>query len=214
MWRHQADLFPDQQIVNPVEVIDPIVGLASIGYRTELVASIGQYPFEGKTMEVAGTIDRSEKVIRISQRFSPEIQNYTAAHELAHAILHEGMGLHRDRAPDGSLGRVARAPIEREADKFAAYFLMPEKHVRIAFVRVFKADTFVLNEATAFALNSELDTLRSKCKTKRDLSMLLSCATRFDGDHIRSLCEQFNVSPVAMAIRLEELSLIVDPIVA
>ena len=208
MWRHQVDLFPDQQILNPLEVIDPVVGLASIGYRTLFVDSIGQHTFDGKTMEVAGTIDRSEKVVRISRRFAPEIQNYTAAHELAHAILHERAGLHRDRAPDGSMGRVARAPIEREADKFAAFFLMPDKHVRIAFGRVFKADTFFLNEATAFALNSELDTLRTKCKTKRELSILLACATRYDGVHIRSLCEQFNVSPVPMAIRLEELDLI------
>lgn len=208
MWRHQLDLFPDRQILNPVDIIDPIVALASIGYRTGWSDSLGEYSIEGESVEVAGTIDRSAQVVRISRRFSPEIRNFTAAHELAHAMLHEGVGLHRDRALDGTLERITRESTEREADKFATYFLMPEKYVRIAFERVFKTQKFVLNEETAFALNSDLDTLRSKCKTKRDLSRLLAGATRYDGTPFRSLSEQFHVSIGAMAIRLEELRLI------
>ena len=73
MWRHQLDLFPDRQILNPVDIIDPIVALASIGYRTGWSDSLGEYSIEGESVEVAGTIDRSAQVVRISRRFSPEM---------------------------------------------------------------------------------------------------------------------------------------------
>lgn len=154
LWRARESLFPDGMSMDAFAVLDPLVALRSIGFQSELIESLGQHSWEGKLFDVAGVIDRSERTVQISRRFPLPVRRFTAAHELGHALLHDGEGLHRDRALDGGgdLG-VRRDRTEREADTFATYFLMPEKMIRAAFERAFKAPELVLNEETAFALN-------------------------------------------------------------
>ena len=212
LWRIREKLFSDTQAVDPLAVLDPCLALDCIGFRVNLLDSLGQHRWDGELAEVAGTIDRFERTVQISRRFEPPVRRFTAAHELGHALLHDGQGLHRDRALDGSQLGIARDRTEWEADVFAAYFLMPEKQVRAAFECAFKVRKFVLNEDTAFALNArDLETLRANCREIRYLSRLLSRTTRYDGVHFLSLTEQFGVSPEAMAIRLEELKIISRP---
>ena len=209
LWRVRGELFPEGQEVDPLDLLDPDLAFRSLGFRAELVESLGQHRWEGEPAEVAGIIDASERTVRISRRFEPQVRRFTAAHELGHAVLHDARGLHRDRAVDGSQLGGSYDRTEREADIFATCFLMPEKLVRAAFEKVFKARTFVLTEDTAFALNPTdpgglLDTRRSD----RDLSRMLAGATRYDGVHFVSLADQFGVSVEAMAIRLEELKVV------
>ena len=64
-------------------------------------------------------------LVAVSNKFSKEVQNFTAAHELGHAILHEQAILHRDIPVDSIGKRVVRDRVEIEADTFATYFLMP-----------------------------------------------------------------------------------------
>ena len=207
--RNRTYLFPEHNSLRPHEILDPLVALNDIGYSTEIVESLGRHTSNGEHFEVAGTIDSSEQKVQISRRFPPATRNFTAAHELGHAILHDGVGLHRDRPLNGIPTGYFRDNIEREADTFATLFLMPENLVRGAFRLRFKATQFVINEGTAFALNKgNVDQLRAECPGIRDLSKLLAGAEQYDQTRFSPLYKQFNVSIEAMAIRLEELGLI------
>lgn len=58
------------------------------------------------------------------------------AHELGHALLHVGLeAMHRDRPVDGPYNSTDIK--ERQANKFAACFLMPSKLVEITFEQLF-----------------------------------------------------------------------------
>ena len=208
LWRSRESVLPQRNNLGPLEILDPVGAFEALGYSVRLRESLGQYSGDGELFEVAGILDNSSAEVQISRRFSPEIRNFTAAHELGHAILHEGTGLHRDRALDGSRCSGARDPKEIEADIFAAYFLLPDKQVRKAFEHRFLTQHFVLNEATAFALTSgSLDALQNRCRTLRDLTRVLASSEHYNGVHFSSMARQFGVSIEAMAIRLEELIL-------
>jgi Zn-dependent peptidase ImmA (M78 family) len=212
MWLHRQEIWLGRGDIEPLDVLDPGLALKAIGYSVDVCESLGQYRGQGESFEVAGILDNDTSRVQISRRFSPEIRNFTIAHELGHAILHEESGLHRDRALDGTSARLPRPPNEFEADNFAAYFLLPEKQVRIAFAQKFLTQSFVLDEATAFALSAEaLSSLKSQCRTIRDLTRILASAEHYNGVRFDSIAKQFGVSNAAMAIRLEELGLVESP---
>jgi len=207
MWMHREKLLGTAH-VDPAEIVDPALALKALGYRVVEHETLGEHAAGKDTYEVAGLMDRDHGEVHISRHFDLWSRNFTAAHELGHALLHAGSGLHRDRAPDGSAAR-SRDPQEREADQFAGYFLLPEKLVRAAFLNRFLAAPFELTEATAFALASEpLAQLRRQCRSERDLSRRLASTHYYNSRHFRSLDEKFGVSVEVMAIRLEELGLV------
>lgn len=208
LWKDRDQIWPVATSNNPTNVLDPVVALRLFGYDCELEESLGQYQSDDNQVEIAGTLDRGTRKVRLSRRFDTAVRSFTAAHELGHAVLHDtGAALHRDRPLDGST--KSRAGIEYEADKFASFFLMPAKQVQASFERLFLTDQFSLNEATAFALGQgDFDALFNKCKTLRLLSRLLASTEHYNGQHFMSLADQFLVSDEAMAIRLEELGLV------
>lgn len=207
MWIRRSELFGTND-VEPLEILDPSLALKALGYDVIMHESLGHHAAGRVSFEVAGIVDKDKNEVQISRRFVPVMRNFTAAHELAHVLLHEGSGLHRDRAPDGSAIR-SRDPQEAEADTFASYFLLPEKQVRAAFVKRFLAPRFELTDATAFALTSGgLGQLRLKCRRERDLARLLAAARQYNARHFQSLAERFQVSTEVMAIRLEELGFV------
>lgn len=204
LWKHRRESKP-----NPISLLNPTTILEKMGYAVEVVESLGQYREAGETFEVAGIVDNNSSYIRISHGFAPETRLFTLAHELGHALLHSGTGLHRDRAIDGSSGRITRNQEEIEADTFAAYFLMPEKQVRIAFEHRFLAAPFELTDVTAFALASvPLHSFEVELGQKRTIARKLASAEQYNGMRFDSLAKLFNVSVEAMAIRLEEVGLI------
>jgi hypothetical protein len=203
MWKERANLWPMATPTNPIEILDPTIALKLIGYDADLEETLGQFSIDGKLVEVAGIIDGLSKRVKVSRQFEPHIRSFTSAHELGHAILHETGRLHRDRPINGET--ISRSTIEFEADKFAAYFLMPRKLVQTIFKRIFLTNKFVLDESTAFALGLNAQ----KFKTRRQLSRLLASAEQFNGKQFKSLASQFKVSVDAMAIRLEELELLI-----
>ncbi len=209
MWQDRAKIWPDGIPSNLVDILDPCIALKLIGYDCVLNETLGQFYIDGKLSEVAGTIDKSLKQVHISGQFLPNIRSFTAAHELGHALLHEiGTGLHRDRPLDGAT--VSRHPIESEADKFAAFFLMPRNLVMRKFQQLFLTEKFFLNEDTAFALGiGKFNVAINRYNTLHQLSRLLASVERYNGHHFISLANQFRVSIEAMAIRLEELELLV-----
>jgi Zn-dependent peptidase ImmA (M78 family) len=191
-----------------MQILDPELALRSLGYAVSIRESLGQHAAGRESFEVAGIVDNSKETVEISRRFSPAVMKFTTAHELGHAVLHQGSGLHRDRGLDGvSLG--PRDPREAEADTFAAYFLLPDKQVRAAFSNRFLTEEFELTEATAFALSSgSVRHLRDKCRTERDLARILAGTHQYNGAHFKSLAERFGVSVEVTAIRIEELGLV------
>ena len=209
LWLHRFEHFPEQDILRPLDVRKPDVALMSLGFQVNHVSGLQGYYSKGKYIETAGIIDRLDMAVWISRRFPSAVCNFTAAHELGHAVLHEAVSQHRDRPRDGALDRSMRDPTEREADKFAKYFLMPKDLVLEEFEQRFQTRKFVLDETTAFALNVRgTDVIRRLRNSKRELSRFLAIATRFNQKDIYSLTEVFQVSKEAMAIRLEELNLL------
>ena len=123
---------------------------------------------------------------------------------------HDGVRIHRDRPMD-QVGWY-KDQREHEADWFAACFLMPAKQVRSWFGNLFLTEHFILTEQTAFALCTKpIDVVMSRFRTRRDLSIALARANMYGTRPMPSLVELFNVTPQAMAIRLEELDLVADP---
>lgn len=204
MWRERNHLLDEGEAINPIKILDPEMAFMTIGYEFDFEETLGQFIQEGEQFEVAGIIDRDLRKVSISRQFPTFIRSFTSAHELGHALLHRGSGLHRDRPINGE--PLPRKLIEMEADKFATYFLMPKKLVKNIFKQIFLSDEFILSEETAFALNNGLDRLQKM--SLRELSRLLASTERFNGTHFISIANQFNVSVEAMAIRLEELQLI------
>ncbi|MDP2760301.1 MAG: ImmA/IrrE family metallo-endopeptidase [Sideroxyarcus sp.] len=207
IWQNRNKIWLNTIPSNPIDMLDPIIALNLIGYDCDLDETLGQFYSDGKLIEVAGAIDKSSAKVRISGRFENNIRNFTAAHELGHALLHQTSGLHRDRPLNGAT--ISRDPIELEADKFATSFLMPRKLVKTTFENFFLTDKFFLNEETAFALGyGDFMELKGKVKALRQLSKMLASAEQYNGRHFISLANQFRVSTEAMAIRLEELELL------
>jgi IrrE N-terminal-like domain len=207
MWTNKSHIWPKNTPRKPLEILNPIDALNYIGYECKIEVTLGQYKDGDKLIEVAGFIDDKLKEVCISEQFAHNIQNFTAAHELGHALLHEGQGRHRDRPIDGSYLSL-RSNMEIEADKFATYFLMPSKTLCSEFEKYFLCQTFALSTESIYALGQYADAA-AKCNGIRDLSRLLANAKSYNGQHYqKSLAELFNVSVGAMAIRLEELNLV------
>ena len=87
LWGVREELFPSERDVNPLALLDPSLALRCIGFRFELVDSLGQHLWEGKNVDVAGIIDGSERTVQISRQFDPPVRKFTAAHELGHAVF-------------------------------------------------------------------------------------------------------------------------------
>lgn len=211
IWKHRHQLWPEGVPENPIELLDPSIAVKSIDFEFDLAESLGEINSQGKKGEVAGIIDRSARRISISRKLAPNTFRFTTMHEIGHALLHTETMLHRDRPIDGSSTlQGPRATIEVEADKFATYFLMPEKLIRVRFKQSFGvSDKFVLNDHTAFALASKnANGLIESCKTPRELARILAKTERYAGCDVYSLATQFGVSVEAMAIRIEELGLV------
>ncbi|WP_419788832.1 ImmA/IrrE family metallo-endopeptidase [Mucilaginibacter sp. X4EP1] len=178
-----------------------------LNYKYVEEETLGQNITENDVFEIAGIIDKGKKSVAVSKQFPKETRNFTAAHELGHALLHQQTVLHRDKPIDGS--NAAKDAIELEADKFATYFLMPGRIVTNLFKQLFQTDMFVVNESSAFSLTGgSLEVFKRKFSTLRDLTMILASVETFNGEPFKSMAEYFNVSQTTMAIRLEELGLV------
>ncbi len=207
-WEHRHIIWKDDTPQSLMEILKPEKILSVLGYEFQQHTSLGQHTSNGVVFEIAGLIDKQKKVVAISKKFKPDIINFTAAHELGHALLHKQTMLHRDKALDGSDESGYRNETERQADKFAALFLMPRKLVEDVFEELFKTKRFKPNQNNVFALTQgRLMDFKSLCKDLDGLVGYMASASYYDGRNFKSLAEIFNVSPGAMAIRLKELEL-------
>lgn len=199
-------LWPEGVPEEPVQLLNPEKAFYLLGYAYHEVDTLGEIE---PGVDVAGIIDKDKKEVFISRRYPVAVRNFTAAHELGHAIMHQQSGLHRDKPIDGSTGGQ-RDPIEKEADYFAACFLMPEKLVRAVFAERFP-DEVLNHEGLRYLLNRNDDTKTEKrLKAKLGVAKALAGLNSINGHAVPSLAEYFKVSVEAMAIRLEQLELVLE----
>ncbi|KTF35253.1 ImmA/IrrE family metallo-endopeptidase [Xanthomonas vesicatoria] len=208
IWKKRTELGLSQN-VHPIDVLDPQLAAELLDFELTLHSSLGCMASGRRRVSVAGVIDQSARSIKIATDADPRVMRFTAAHEIGHAILHPDQnGLHRDQPLDGA--RQARSRTELEADKFATYFLLPEKLLTEEFKSRFLG-VFALDEQTAFALLSKpIFEVIEALPTLRHVSRRLASSTYYNGSHFVSLSESFGVSIEAMAIRLEELKLVIS----
>lgn len=197
-------LWPEGVPGEPVQLLNPEKAFYLLGYAYHEVDTLGEIE---PGVDVAGIIDKDKKEVFISRRYPVAVRNFTAAHELGHAVMHQQSGLHRDKPIDGSAGGQ-RDPIEKEADYFAACFLMPEKLVRAIFAQRFP-DEVLNHEGLRYLLNRNNETKTEKrLKAKLGVGKALASLNSINGHAVLSLAEYFKVSVEAMAIRLEQLDLV------
>lgn len=200
LWERRQELLGTAH-TDPIAILDPAVALRAYGFQVVSVESLGQFASSEGMFEVAGSIDKRQKLVQISAQFSRDIQTFTLAHEFGHALLHEATGLHRDRGLDGTYS--VRDPDEREANRFATFFLMPSKQVRRAFEERFGSPAVRFDERATFGR------VRKNADIRRMAARRLASMTQYNGSSFTSLADHFHVSVEAMAIRLEELKLFV-----
>lgn len=211
LWEYRGKFWEKKIPERHLDVLRPEIALEKLLDYKFGYAKLGRHITDSdEAVEVAGQIDKKNKVVLVSQEFPEDVQNFTIAHELGHALLHKGLVLHRDRGLDGSTSN--RDFREIQADKFATYFLMPTKQVKIIFQELFIAEKFAITNNTVFALGEgRVSDFQKRVKNRRGLARYLAQAEYFQGKSFRSISEIFKVSVGAMAIRLEELDLIEFP---
>ena len=210
LWKHRDLIWLNNVPNHPAKVLHPGIALKkALAYNFIEVEQLGIVDDENGNFETAGIIDQKDRIVLISNNFDKNTQNFTAAHELGHALLHKQTILHRDRPINGSSDNFNKSITERQADKFASNFLMPSKLVKNEFIEMFQTDKFNINELTAFNLIKDSPSkLRKDCKNLRGLAIKLASSERYNNQSFLSIAELFNVSITAMAIRLEELELV------
>ena len=205
LWKHHQAIWKtmltdSRQVMDPQTIFEEVFDY-----------DFGMFPKldnDDDGSECAGFIDQRERHIVLSGNYKSEVQKFTAAHELGHALLHKQNILHRDRPLDGS-HTIPRSQEEKQADKFAAYFLMPKKKIESSFKKQFGQSKLSIDDNTAFNLSRVgASTLRAKYKNKRQFAMFIASAEIYAGQTFKSLAQEYNVSVTAMARRIEELELI------
>lgn len=192
-------------------MLDPASAARVLGVKYEIYPELGRFGSRSGRFEVAGLIDRSLNAIAVSQRFRPEVMRFTGAHEIGHWLLHSGEVMHRDRPIDGVRhDRTPRPRNEREADYFAACFLVPRKLLTQAFESTFRTRVpLVLDDSVAFWLcPDDPESLLRPDVGSLEFALAVASATSYAGRHVLSLAKQFGVSVTTMAVRLREVRLI------
>ncbi|MEM6458611.1 MAG: ImmA/IrrE family metallo-endopeptidase [Planctomycetota bacterium] len=209
IWDRRSEFLKEVNDPHQLHVLEPARVFTNAGYEFIKADDLGYVSEYNTSFKVAGELDRKNKRVSISERFSLPVQKFTAAHELGHAILHRHQVQFRDRPLQGEHDNQNRGRAEYEADRFAVYFLMPEKLVKAAMLEGFGVSEFRLNDESAFKLGfTDLAKAYQQLNTKRDLSRVLAATTQFAQKPRKSLAELFGVSKLTMAIRLEELELV------
>lgn len=211
IWQQRAAIWPDKVSPSPSAVLDPALAAQVLDIDFQCYEELGRFGDPRGRYEVAGVLDRQARKIAISKRFSLEVMRFTGAHELGHWLLHPGHTMHRDRPIAGLSNETSSRELEeREADYFAACFLMPDKLVTAAFECTFQTKApFVFDDDSAWWLcPDDPESLLRADTESMDRALALARAESYRGVHIVPLAKQFRVSISTMAIRLKELELI------
>ena len=189
-------------------LFEPEIAAELLGYQYEELESLGSDVNGVHAVETAGLIDRANRKVRVSLKFKYETRRFTAAHEIGHIVLHDGLRMHRDRPLSGGPSGN-RSKVEEEADYFAAVFLAAENVVKDEFEKRFGKTPVILNETSAYWLRGDKmhELLRAE-SSSLDFFVALAGAHSYGGHAFReSMAEAFGMSNHAMALRIRELDL-------
>lgn len=136
---------------------------------------------------VLGCVFIKEREIFISDRIRNDGRfRFTCAHELGHMVLHANKGTNFHER--GDLEPGSKIEIEREADRFAVGFLMPNVEL-IVQLREIVNDHALDLEQTLLAITGESNESRNL----------------WSGLLVPDLCRRFDVSKQALIYRLREI---------
>lgn len=143
----------------------------------------------------------------ISAKFPAPEQRFTGLHEIGHAMMHPNTKeLHRDRPIDPCTPRPFH---ERQADEFAAEYLMPEKWFKVRLREIFGEVPVPVNEEFLWRLDPLDEERFFYYRSKKDQTLSLALAiANYNVSGFLSIKDQFYVSSKAVAFRLIELDLI------
>lgn len=210
LWRSRH-LLDQRRDLSPLQVFQPEHAAFILDVDYQEVPTIGEERFggHGERYKAAGAVDINARRILISTDFPATVRRFTGAHEIGHWILHrkEMRVLHRERPVDGP--RVTKDRLERDADYFAACFLIPEKLLFNAFCAQFGVNgPITFTDTVCYHLNqNDHNALLYASEDSLDRELALARCASFNGRHMISLSAQFGVSDTAMAIRIKELGL-------
>lgn len=206
LWDLQCSLWPGEK-VTPLDICDPWVAARHLGFTVQegWLSSPGTRPGH----ELGGFLNRPAKFIGVSDQQKPRTQRFTLAHEVGHLRLHPDLHIHREIPIHGT--EEPHLPLdrkEREANRFAGFFLVPTKQLRLAFVASFGADQLTLTDNVAYELlGSSFMSLMNSPYDSLAFERNIASANRFRGRHFLPLHELFGVSPTTLALRLRESGL-------
>ncbi len=212
LWRIPPD---------PLAMCDPLIAIEKLhGFSVEEVYEI---PVRGM---VAGVLDWQDRTIQAATYFGPNVYRFTLAHELGHLEMHSEGVRYRDpplrcsqeqrRNQRPTARHDNRYREEREAQIFAAEFLMPERLLKERFRQHFGVDRF----DDSSALEEVAKRLRLKASDRVRASDLHGLDRRKIANFVarslpldprkdpRSLADIFGVSPQAMTIQLVDRGLV------
>ena len=164
-----------------------------------------------KTTRYAGYLDKGSSSIVVSLEFEPEQMRFTAAHELGHWLLHPGLEYHRERPARNTTASLPRPKEEYEADRFATEWLMPPQWIRTRLQKTFGLPLPIrVDYNLAWRLfGEEYEQLMYAVDDLAQAKAVASRTPSFNDSHYPPIKDQFKVSTLAMALRLQELQLVV-----
>ena len=210
IWDQQDTLWP-QGCHSLLDMLNPMAACQLLGIDYQEYPEIDNRFLKGGVRHrIAGLLDRQAQKIAICSSFSLEEVRFTAAHEIGHLILHPHHVMHRDRPLDG--GFRQSDPYEREADYFAACFLMPKKSLWLQFQQRFLTIPFHFDDVSSYQIDPhEYNALLLADAGSLDRAFALARCESYNGQAFYSLAKQFKVSKTAMARRIQELGFIQWP---
>lgn len=201
LWRE----FRDCGFSDPVALLNPPVLAEKLGLTYKTTPQI--HLAEGVLgRAVVGRLDLKGRSILVSEERGLEVARYTGAHELGHYLYHQHkVRRHWEREFDPK----TKDPQEREANQFAARFLMPGNLLIRRLTENFGPPPFQVDDKWLYFLQGDQPDPDPK---ELDLEYALSRASKNGHYHqIVPLHQQFRVSQKAMAIRLREIRALVYP---
>jgi hypothetical protein len=201
--KHAPVLWPNTQ-PQRVYMCDPEAACHVLGLHYLPDSHLGSFG-----TGTAGMLDRRNRAVLLRATRNFEELRFTAAHEVGHWVLHPGEQLLRDRALS-SPGGPGRPLIEQQADQFAGCFLAPPRLLVKAFRARFRVREPMTNTGTiCFNLSPRrAPYLESLPRASLDFAVAVATTESFNGESFKSLARLFNISPMAMGIRLREIGLV------
>lgn len=214
----QYQLWPSEQR-SEFRLLDPEGACRAIGLVCIEQESLEKHSTKSKTgnTRIAGEININARTITVATEFGDAVKRFTIMHEVAHYLMHHESlpKLHRDRPTSGSnIVDRTRPFMEREADYFAACYLIPKDLILREFKKRFgNTIPLLMSDESAFKLcPHDPDSLLGVNRESHERELAVAKCKKFGSAHFKlSLAELFGVSNTAMAIRLKELKLVQWP---